>query len=665
MVKKIPFAEKKARILTKLTSVMDFALSQEKADWADILKKEIVHLEAEQLLLALAGTCKSGKSSTLNGLLLLGEISPVNAAVATNAWIQVAYGVEEKLVVYYLDQADHLQAERVKTREEIKDWVSEQGNPDNQRRVSRIDIFLPHPLLKPGLVLWDLPGLGGLNRKHSKVTYAALPLADGVLFVGSATDPLGPDILGEIPKIFKNTKNIFYVLTHSDRVLNADERLTEDLAKICEVLSLPDGAIFGCTISNSERMEGLLSGEAVNDADSGYDQLLDAIRQLLASKEKLILSRAIARTIQACQALGTPLSFKLRSREAQSQQEREAFLKQLNELLDRAKALSGGNARWIQELNEQIGRLEQDSMKELDLLFADLDSNLRRYLQMESMLQDPDELSSELTSDCSTGFHSILGTIRNRMQTIVVDIQELTNLGLNGGTTSLAGPGSISAQPDMAPRRESFISKVSDTGRSMTLNSMALGAVGSILGTGLGALGLALGTITLPILGPVAGLAALLGSAGALFGAVFGVGRGWKESKERELATLRNHYGAAARESLAKTRIELRYQLQTAMTEARRGLKEELLKGIAREEKVVTDSITEVKRAGEANRASSEAELRELRKLIQLLDQWLSQLNKDWQDFIEGPSAASDLPEDEEPTEDDEPAEEDGTKPVA
>ena len=50
-----------------------------------------------------------------------------------------------------------------------------------------VEIGVPRPLLADGLVLVDTPGVGGLGSVHGAITSAALPMADGVLFVSDAS----------------------------------------------------------------------------------------------------------------------------------------------------------------------------------------------------------------------------------------------------------------------------------------------------------------------------------------------------------------------------------------------------------------------------------------------------------------------------------------------
>ena len=74
--------------------------------------------------------------------------------------------------------------------EELPAFVSEAGNPRNERRIQVVEVSTPCELLAGGLTFVDTPGVGGLGSAHGAITMAALPMADALLFVTDASQEL-------------------------------------------------------------------------------------------------------------------------------------------------------------------------------------------------------------------------------------------------------------------------------------------------------------------------------------------------------------------------------------------------------------------------------------------------------------------------------------------
>ena len=54
--------------------------------------------------------------------------------------------------------------------------VTEQGNPQNKKRVSHVEICYPSPFLNKGVVIIDTPGIGSTHHHNTEMTLSFLPL---------------------------------------------------------------------------------------------------------------------------------------------------------------------------------------------------------------------------------------------------------------------------------------------------------------------------------------------------------------------------------------------------------------------------------------------------------------------------------------------------------
>ena len=140
------------------------------------------------------GEFKQGKSTLVNAL--VGEdICPVDDDITTSVPTAVAFATARRAVAWYAtDDGDGARSEVIAV-DGLAEFVSEIGNPSNERRLGLVEVGVPSPILEPGLILVDTPGVGGLGSAHGAVTIAALPTADAVLLVTDAGQELtAPEI---------------------------------------------------------------------------------------------------------------------------------------------------------------------------------------------------------------------------------------------------------------------------------------------------------------------------------------------------------------------------------------------------------------------------------------------------------------------------------------
>lgn len=135
------------------------------------------------------GEFKQGKSSLVNELLGR-DLCPVDDDVAT-AVPTVVCRSDELTATAFRREADGIGVvgESIDP-DDLSAYVSEAGNPNNQRALVRVELGCASPILSGGVVLIDTPGVGGLESAHGAITIAALTDADAVVFVTDASQEM-------------------------------------------------------------------------------------------------------------------------------------------------------------------------------------------------------------------------------------------------------------------------------------------------------------------------------------------------------------------------------------------------------------------------------------------------------------------------------------------
>src|ERR1019366_2948035 len=89
--------------------------------------------------------------------------------------------------ICYLDQREvSLPADD----DHLREYVDNALNPGNERGVSRVVLQSNCELLRSGMVLVDLPGIGSLNQRNAETTKQFLLESVGVIFMLRTTPPI-------------------------------------------------------------------------------------------------------------------------------------------------------------------------------------------------------------------------------------------------------------------------------------------------------------------------------------------------------------------------------------------------------------------------------------------------------------------------------------------
>jgi Dynamin family len=174
---------------------------------------------------AVVGETKRGKSSLVNALIGVPDLSPVDAAVATAAYLEFSHAATPAARAWVPGREDPVPLGPA----DLRDWGTVLGRlPDGVRPPRRIEVTHDAPLLRY-LTLVDAPGVGGLDPLHVATALDAVERATALLFVVDASAPFSRPELDFLVEASKRINFVVFALTKVDaypgwRTILADNR---------------------------------------------------------------------------------------------------------------------------------------------------------------------------------------------------------------------------------------------------------------------------------------------------------------------------------------------------------------------------------------------------------------------------------------------------------
>ncbi len=258
------------------------------ADIAEVLGEGFIAADVCQLVtrisegrffVACVGQFKRGKSTLLDAL--VGEpILPTGVVPVTTVPTVLRYGIERTARILIDGKWKAIRPE------ELSQYVSEELNPENEKRVDGVEAFLPSPLLASGMCLVDTPGIGSVFAGNTETTTDFIPQIDAAILVVGADPPISGEELALIEAVAINVDQILIVLNKIDRVSSTErEQAAEFARKVLEArLKKPVERIYEVSALRKLRGSGSLGD---------WEALTEDLRRL-ARKSGQDMTRAAA-----------------------------------------------------------------------------------------------------------------------------------------------------------------------------------------------------------------------------------------------------------------------------------------------------------------------------------------------------------------------------------
>ena len=256
------------------------------------------------MIVPILGTQGMGKSTMINAI--LGEdILPSEADETTCVPVEIRYGTEPQGIVRFRDDKSEVY---VKTKADLSAFVDNNFNPGNEKQVSHIVLYRDDDLLKTGLVIVDLPGVGSLTKANEETTNRYIKDLCVAIFIISTSPPILKTEANFIASVWRSFNSVYFVqnvwddnsreeteegLTHNKKVL---QEISQKInAPILHPI-IPVNA-YAAAKGSFEKDEELIRKSNINE-------LVEALNSFAASYRAESASALEARVMQLVASAG-------------------------------------------------------------------------------------------------------------------------------------------------------------------------------------------------------------------------------------------------------------------------------------------------------------------------------------------------------------------------
>ncbi len=218
-------------------------------DFQSLLRR----LAEDRFYLTLAGQFSRGKSTLLNAMLGMDRL-PTGIVPVTSVITAVSYNTRERVRMHF----ENSNLTHEVSLSELSEWITEQGNPGNKRKIDMAEVQLPAELLRRGAFFVDTPGLGSAVIENTKTTHRFLPHIDALVLVTSFEFPLSQEEIVFLGRTRELHRRIFVVINKQDlcTVQQREQVLDFIRTRVAEESGTDKVPIF--PVSASEALAGKL-----------------------------------------------------------------------------------------------------------------------------------------------------------------------------------------------------------------------------------------------------------------------------------------------------------------------------------------------------------------------------------------------------------------------
>lgn len=282
------YAKAKQVVARQIRSLSNFFQQHKNEQGVEQSRELMVKLAEDRFTLAVVGQFKRGKTSLMNAIVGQ-DILPTGILPVTSAVTILRFGPHERLLI---PRPNTLLSEEAPVSA-LPDYVTQELNPGNRKRIERVYLELPLPFLRRGVEFVDTPGVGSAIEANTATTMSFLPHCDAAVFVTSADSPMTAVETAFLADIREHADKVFFVVNKID--LLEDREREEVLGYISQTIQRQTGATVPRVFSVSSRLglQARLAGDSERYAASGLAALEETLAGFLTSEKSDALLLAV------------------------------------------------------------------------------------------------------------------------------------------------------------------------------------------------------------------------------------------------------------------------------------------------------------------------------------------------------------------------------------
>jgi hypothetical protein len=322
------------------------------------------------------GETKRGKSSLVNALLACPGLSPVDADVATAAYLVFGHDERWQAEAHYPYQLPPIPFDLA----ELPNWVTATRElPPGQLPPRYVEVRGPVPLLAR-LTLVDTPGVGGLDSMHGELARQAAAGATALLFVVDASSPFTSGELAFLRDVGDQVETVVFALAKTDAFRGWRQVVDTDRALLAEHAPRFAAARFHQCSARLFELATTAPNEQAAAAlrqHSGIAELQTALQELVVGRSLMLAEANALRALDTALA-GLEVEVRARCRTLSAGAEEAEELRTRRDEL--AAARRSSTRGWQLRLRGEIQRARVESGHEVSRQIRDVQSWFRHAI---------------------------------------------------------------------------------------------------------------------------------------------------------------------------------------------------------------------------------------------------------------------------------------------
>ncbi|MHB9842064.1 dynamin family protein [Paraburkholderia terrae] len=249
----------------------------------DKIRALFARLAEDRFNLVVVGRFNRGKTSLMNALLGTDRL-PTGILPLTSVITTVVYGNPERVLIRY----EGRRTESEVSLSDLPDYITQQRNPGNVRRVEVAEVQLPQEILRRGFHFVDTPGLGSHIAENTQTTKRFLPQADAFVVVTSYESPVSEEELAVLRAASASFRRVFVVLNKHDTVSDGERESVQLYVRehLREVFGDHGPAVY--SVSALDGIEARRSGDVAGLDASGIPALESALTEFMLDEKRTV-----------------------------------------------------------------------------------------------------------------------------------------------------------------------------------------------------------------------------------------------------------------------------------------------------------------------------------------------------------------------------------------